>query len=532
MVDNAHHALLLEGVKSWNTWRTKTGESTEIDLSGIDLDSANLHGINLSHVNLTSANLSRTYLRDANLTGSNLSSARLCDASLPGASLNDATLTCANLDGAILVSADFTGADLSGARLTGIDFKNVNLMDANLSGVNLVETLHRDVNFSRLNMRGAVLRDSELAWIPLIATDLRGADLRGVDFTSADLTAADLSYADLSGANLMRARLLFANLTGANLTGACIEDWQVGSSTNLEKVNCDYIFRTNGEGTFSKRLPINSESCFALGEFGQRFQILESASETIDLTFERGLDWQAFFESFREVCSHHPSDNISVRAMERKGEAFVIQLETLSDTDRAAIESELKQTYSSRLAVLETQYEERLKLQGIQIEGARRTIEVEKQEKISLVEIIKTMAENQGPKYDMRGAQFAGGIAEIVQGDQVGGTINNYGAKLEDITQLLSTLREQAQTFPDEYRDNVLDTIDDLEMDIKKDSPDSNKIGRRLKRLVAAASAAGVIAGGAATFSSDMKDFASNVVELTEVLDLPIEFVQPHLPDK
>lgn len=503
MVDNALHTLLLKGVEAWNTWRTKTGESTEIDLSGVELDSANLRGINLSHANLTSANLSRTYLANANLIGADLSSARLCDASLPGASLKDATLICANLDGAILISADLTGADLSGSRLTGIDFANVNLMDANLSGVNLVDTLHRDANFSRLNMRGAVLRGSTLAWIPLIATDLRGADLRGVDFTSADLTAADLSYADLSGANLMRARLLFATLTGATLTGACIEDWQVGSSTNLEEVNCDYIFRTNGEGTFSKRLPINSESRFALGEFSQRFQILESASETIDLTFERGIDWQAFFESFREVCSHYPSGNISVRAMERKGEAFVIQLETLSDTDRAAIESELKQIYSSRLAVLETQYEERLKLQGVQIEDARRTIEVEKQEKISLMEIIKTMAENQSPKYDLRGAQFAGGLAETVQGNQIGGIINNHGAKLNDIAQLLSTLREQAQTFPDEYKEDVLDNINDLETDLKKASPDQNKIKRRLKRLVATASAVGAITSGAATFSGN-----------------------------
>ena len=152
-----------------------------------------------------------------------------------------------------------------------------------------------------------------------------------------------------------------------------------------------------------------------------------------------------------------------------------------------------------------------------------------------MIGVISSMANSQqGPKYDLRGAQFAGGMAETVQGDQVGGTIHNYGAKIEDITQLLSTLRKQAQAFPDEYKADALDTIDDLEIDIKKTAPDQNRIGRRLKRLVAVASAIGAITGGAAAFSGDMNEiatniteFTGNVIELTEVLELPIEFVQP-----
>lgn len=141
----------------------------------------------------------------------------------------------------------------------------------------------------------------------------------------------------------------------------------------------------------------------------------------------------------------------------------------------------------------------------------------------------------QRPKYDLRGAQFAGGMAETVQGDQVGGTINNYGAKSENITQLLSILREQAQAFPNDYKADALDTIDDLEVNVKEVASDQNKIGRRLKRLVAIASAVGAITGGVATFSGDLKAFTNNVFELTEILELPIEAIQldgPDLTDK
>jgi hypothetical protein len=47
------------------------------------------------------------------------------------------------------------------------------------------------------------------------------------------------------------------------------------------------------------------------------------------------------------------------------------------------------------------------------------------------------MATDQGSKYNLQGAQFAGGFAETVQGNQIGGVINNYGQKAEDIIRLL-----------------------------------------------------------------------------------------------
>ncbi|MEO0869017.1 MAG: formylglycine-generating enzyme family protein, partial [Cyanobacteria bacterium J06642_11] len=45
----------------------------------------------------------------------------------------------------------------------------------------------------------------------------------------------------------------------------------------------------------------------------------------------------------------------------------------------------------------------------------------------------KVVYVQQGPKYDLRGAQFAGGFAETVAGDQVGGTINNLGASTQAV---------------------------------------------------------------------------------------------------
>lgn len=132
----------------------------------------------------------------------------------------------------------------------------------------------------------------------------------------------------------------------------------------------------------------------------------------------------------------------------------------------------------------------------------------------------------QGPKFDLRGAQFAGGMAKTVQGDQTGGDINNYGVRLEDVTRLLSILRKQVQSFPPEYeeqKDEALDLINDLDADLKKPNADSGRIGRRLKRLATIASMIVSITGNTATFSGDLKDITGHVTELTEILELPME---------
>ena len=207
----------------------------------------------------------------------------------------------------------------------------------------------------------------------------------------------------------------------------------------------------------------------------------------------------------------------------------MVRLEVSPESDKPAIESSAKQLYEKQLKALEAQYEKQLRLQGEQhLEEIQRLIAAERQEKATLMGVMTTMANNQGPKYDFRDAQFAGGFIETNRGTQYGGVINNYGSSAEDITRLLSTLRDQAQAFPAEHKDQALDVITDLERDIQGPEPDAGRIGRRLKQLGAISVAVGGVTSGVATFSGDLNDFTGNVVELTEMLGVPIEQVQPN----
>lgn len=124
-----------------------------------------------------------------------------------------------------------------------------------------------------------------------------------------------------------------------------------------------------------------------------------------------------------------------------------------------------------------------------------------------LREIIQTLRENQGPKYDFRGAQFAGGFAETVYGNQGGGTINNYGQSTITVSGLIRALREAAQSFPEDPQEEALMELDDLESDLAAEPPNLKRVGRRLQRLIAA----GQAAGGAAMFSSTVLQLAEQV---------------------
>ena len=109
----------------------KENPDVEIDLSGADLEDANLYRVNLE---------------DAHLEGTNLHSANFCRANLSGAGLNGADLTNAFLLGACLNGASLCNADLEGANLSEAKFKCADLECANFKNADC-----RDVDFSCAN---------------------------------------------------------------------------------------------------------------------------------------------------------------------------------------------------------------------------------------------------------------------------------------------------------------------------------------------------------------------------------------------
>ena len=362
-----HLVRLRQGVEVWNQWRR-----------GYPDVKPNLSEANLSEINLSGANLSRTNLIGADLIGANLTRAELKGASLIGADLSYANLSYANFSNTDIRDTDFHKANLSRANLSHADVRHANLRK--------VDARYADVRYANLSK-----------------TNLSFSNFSDANLNKADIRYANLSKADLSKADLTAVQALAANLDQSILTGVVIQDWHIDHTTQLDGVKCDYIFCSRNHVTLepTERIPEDPNHIFAAGEFVQRFQILNCALETIDLTFTEGIDWKAFFASFQKLRQQQPNDEISIQGIACQGEAFMIRLEVPQETDKAAIETQAKLLYEAQREILEAQYEKQLRLRGgWQVDEIRRLIAAERKEKATLMGIIATMANNQGPMFD------------------------------------------------------------------------------------------------------------------------------------
>ena len=116
-------------------------------------------------------------LKGANLSGANLDKAELHDANLEGINLSGASLRHAGL-----ISANLKGADLSGTDLEEAGLNNAILIDANLNDADL-----KHARLFETDLRGASLIDANLQHATLIGTNLEGANLIDADFTGTIL---------------------------------------------------------------------------------------------------------------------------------------------------------------------------------------------------------------------------------------------------------------------------------------------------------------------------------------------------------
>ena len=157
MANKNHLAVLIRGVRAWNTWRkespTVVPDLSEAQLSAkhyMDDDPRNIQGINFQGTNLRKAKLRDAYFYDANMSFADLSEADLCGATvyssnLIGANFQEASLGGTNLGFSFLDEANFSHADLYHTLFTLASLANANFTEAQLDG-----TIFGDNDFSRI----------------------------------------------------------------------------------------------------------------------------------------------------------------------------------------------------------------------------------------------------------------------------------------------------------------------------------------------------------------------------------------------
>jgi uncharacterized protein YjbI with pentapeptide repeats len=389
VANKRHLTQLKKGVVSWNQWRKNSNLSP-------DLSHADLQGLKLGEINFAGVNLRGANLRAADLSHSDLSYADLTEADLTKADLSHSTCILANFSHAYLHKANLILVDLSEANFFGADLSRASLKNSQLFMANLASTQ---------------LDQAHLSEADLFMSILARADLSG-----ASLSYSNLSRADLTGAILIATEALATDFTEAIFTEACLQDWNINSETKLEKVECDYIYLRvkwyeedeEIKGNFFERRPSDPNQKFAPGEFTKLFH---RVLNTIDLIFRNGVDWQALVISLEKLRVEAEGVELTIQAIENKDDgAFVVRVGVPPEANKAKIENFFRQEYDQ---VLKTQ-EDRLKIQGEQLDFYRQQITIERQNSTNLLGVIQVMAENQTPKYDMRGSNF-GNFADKVQ---------------------------------------------------------------------------------------------------------------------
>ncbi len=176
-----------------------------------DLTGANLESANLQHCHFKGADLSGSNLKGVDLTGSVLT-----QASLSGSDCSQASLSSANLIATDASECNFDGADFENATLFNADFSDSSFIDADLS-----KAQAEGANFTQAN---------------LIRADLGSAGMSGTDFSDANLERANLSGTNLKGAQLTQANFFEADLIKTDMTGAITLGMNIGGA-NLTNAN-------------------------------------------------------------------------------------------------------------------------------------------------------------------------------------------------------------------------------------------------------------------------------------------------------
>ena len=265
-------------------------------------------------------------------------------ASVGGTSFQGADLTEANFYKAWLRNTDFDGANLALAywyqsrRIDLIIHGETYLKSAAIR--KLVSTLEgKGRNFDRNNLKGI---------------NLEGADLSNASFIATDLSGANLRKANLSNAKLVGTKLDFANLEGACITGSYIKDIGITRKTNLEKIDCKYVFMDlpTEDNPDPQRMPPSQQGDFE----GNDFQVfITSVLETLDLYHKQEINAGIAINILKGMTEKYPVTFELVGLENRGNRQFVIRLKVNGLTSHFRLQEEYYSRYEQKLPVNDPQ---------------------------------------------------------------------------------------------------------------------------------------------------------------------------------
>lgn len=268
-----------------------------------------------------------------------------------GTKFYGANLTEANLTKASLKNTDFRGAILTRTYWLGVqgiehahiditsylhklqiqqlvikgdlckekDFRKQDLHEINLQNFDLQE-----FDFSEADLRHSNLQEVNLCQVKLVRAKLDQANLSRADLRKADLTDADLRHSNLqevklSKAKLIRTKLDYANLSNAYITGAYIQDWIITKTTQLNGVECEYIYLRNPTDNDDdvNRMPPLKDGNFKGNDF---HNFINSILDTLKFYHDQDINANVAIAVLKAMTKKYPEVKLEIETVGNSGD--------------------------------------------------------------------------------------------------------------------------------------------------------------------------------------------------------------------
>ncbi len=393
-----------------------------------------------------------------------------------GSKFRRADLTNANFTSATLKGTDFRGATLAGVSWVAANCLQVTCIErgylTNPIIRKLVVTLNgTEQNFDHFNLENVNLKEANLQDVSLVGTNLNHANLQ-----NADLSRAILKQTQLEG----------ADLTGAILTGAYIEDWGITSTTNLENVQCEYIYMRvpTKENPNPLRKPDNLRETFAEGEFAD---FIQPFFDTLDLYHSQNVDPRAISIALRNLSTSHPDDNLQFVAIERRGNNGInLRFTTAPRANKSELSHEYFANYTQIKKELPIAVQMQLAEQDAEIRTLKGTIEQFIQtgthqstiqaETIQVIQGELVVTEN-------RGIHINAGDNANVSGLSSGDGIVNLGTISGNVTNAINQLPEAPESDQLNLKELLTQLQQAIQADVDLPDPDKSDLLEQVQAL-------------------------------------------------
>ncbi|HLO87524.1 MAG TPA: pentapeptide repeat-containing protein [Nostocaceae cyanobacterium] len=259
--------------------------------------------------------------------------------------------------GTSFYKADLSRANFSNSKLEKTDLRFASVFQTNFEGV---------VGIDYARLEGTILENPSVRELCVTRNGRRK------DYTDMNLNGAYLQGVKMEGATLVRTQVLGADFTDASLTGVCIQEWNFNSETIFDHVDCKMIFiKSDSQGNFYEPKP--DSGYFENGQFSKWIQ---EVKDTVDLIFDKGLNWKAFAFSLVKSAIDNNEGDLSIKSIENKGDNFwVAKIAVPEGVNKETIHQSLIENYEIAIAKIKCKHQLEITAKNERIYTLERILE-------------------------------------------------------------------------------------------------------------------------------------------------------------